>query len=215
MRVALYARVSTRDRDQNPETQLMPLRAALGHDDDLIGEFVDKAGAADLRGRRHWRELLTLVDQRNVDLLLFWRLDRIARSVPDAADILKRLRGGGCGLRSLREPWLDTTTAFGEALYYITVVYAQLERATLAERVKAGMERARAEGKAIGRPPRAPIEQHRRWPEVRDLILDGVVTLREGARLLKVRQADFAAALVALRKGGPAQSSSGELTEAS
>jgi DNA invertase Pin-like site-specific DNA recombinase len=215
MRVALYARVSTRDKDQNPETQLGPLRSALGVDDDLVGEFVDRASAADLRGRRRWRELLTLVDQRKVDLLLFWRLDRIARSVPDAADILKRLRAGGCGLRSLQEPWLDTTTAFGEALYYITVVYAQLERAALAERVKAGMERARAEGKAIGRPPRAAIEQHRRWPEVRDLVLGGVVTLREGARLLKVRQSDFAAALVTLRKGGPAQRPSTELTEAS
>lgn len=47
------------------------------------------------------------------------------------------------GLRSYSEPWLDTTSPFGEALYYITVAYAQLERGILRERVKAGMERTR------------------------------------------------------------------------
>ena len=56
------------------------------------------------------------------------------------------------GLRSYSEPWLDTTSPFGEALYYITVAYAQLERGILRERVKAGMVRAKQQGRRIGRP---------------------------------------------------------------
>ena len=60
--------------------------------------------------------------------------------------------GWDVGLRSFSEPWLDTTSPFGEALYYITVAYAQLERGILKERVRAGMERAKRQGKRLGRP---------------------------------------------------------------
>jgi DNA invertase Pin-like site-specific DNA recombinase len=83
---------------------------------------------------------------------LVWKMDRGFRSVFDAANTLERLRTWGVGLRSYTEPWLDTTSPFGEALYYITVAYAQLERGILRERVKAGMDRARRQGKRIGRP---------------------------------------------------------------
>ncbi len=79
-------------------------------------------------------------------------MDRAFRSVLDASTTLERLRTWGVGLRSYSEPWLDTTSPFGEALYYITVAYAQLERGILRERVKAGMDRARKEGHQIGRP---------------------------------------------------------------
>ncbi len=64
-RVAIYARVSTRDKDQNPETQLRPLREHMaGHH--LVGEFVDRAGADDLRGRREWRWLLQVAQRRRL-----------------------------------------------------------------------------------------------------------------------------------------------------
>ena len=71
------------------------------------------------------------------------------------------VRSWRCGLRSLQEPWIDITTPMGEALFDITVVWAQLERHTISERVRAGMERARAEGKHVGRPRRStPITEH-------------------------------------------------------
>src|SRR2546427_6661064 len=153
MRAAIYARVSTADKDQIPETQLLPLRefvAAQGWT--VAGEFVDRAPATDLRTRTAWRELLEQAARRRVDLVLVWRIDRAFRSVFDAATTLERLRGRGVGLRSYTEPWLDTTSPFGEALYYITAAYAQLERGILAERVRAGMDRARREGRRLGRP---------------------------------------------------------------
>jgi DNA invertase Pin-like site-specific DNA recombinase len=153
MRVVAYARVSTSDREQDPETQLLPLRDFV-RDQGWIssGEFVDHAPATDLVHRTQWQQLMSDASKRKFDLLLVWRMDRAFRSVLDAATTLERLRGWGIGLRSYSEPWLDTTSPFGEALYYITVAYAQLERGILRERVKAGMDRARKQGHRIGRP---------------------------------------------------------------
>ncbi len=151
MRVALYARVSTRDKDQNPETQLMPLRAALGDGDDLVGEFVDHASADDERGRREWRRLLDLAIWRKVDVIWIWRIDRAFRSVLHGAQTLSTLRTASCGLKSHQDPWIDTTTAFGEAMFHITLTWAQLENARIVERVKAGMDRPKREAKRVGR----------------------------------------------------------------
>ncbi len=153
MKVCLYARISTSDKDQNPLTQLLPLRefvTAQGWE--VFREYTDQAPATDLLHRTAWRELLDEASKRRFDLLLVWRMDRAFRSVLDAATTLERLRGWGIGLRSYSEPWLDTTSPFGEALYYITVAYAQLERGILRERVIAGMDRARKMGHKIGRP---------------------------------------------------------------
>ncbi len=187
-RVAVYLRVSTDDKGQTVETQRLPLQefcAAQGWA--AITEYSDEASALDLRGRKAWRQLLHDAAKRKVDLILVWRLDRAFRSVLDAAQTLERLRAWGVGLRSYQEPWLDTTSPFGEVLYYITVAYAQLERSILAERTKAGMERARRGGKHIGRPPalRKPFVEAR-WPEVREAVAAGRMGTREAARYLGV-----------------------------
>ncbi len=197
MRVAVYARVSTKDKEQNPETQLRQLREHMAGLDavHLVGEFVDKASADDLRGRRRWRELLELARRRQVDLIVVWRIDRAFRSVLDGATTLGNLRAWGCGLRSLQEPWIDTTTPIGEAMFHITIAWAGLEKRTLSERTRAGMERAREEGKQLGRPPRRPLDADPRLPKVRNLVQAGALTRAEGARRLHVRYATFAAAL--------------------
>jgi len=125
MNVAIYARVSTHDKDQNPETQLRPLRQHLAglKGVSVLGEFIDKAGADDLRGRREWRRLLELALSGKADLIIVWKLDRAFRSVVDGANTLQSLRSGGCGIRSLQEPWIDTTTPIGEAMYHITIAW--------------------------------------------------------------------------------------------
>lgn len=120
----------------------MPLRelvAAQGWA--VAGEFVDRAPATDLKGRTAWRDLLDMAAKRKIDLIVVWRIDRAFRSVHEAANTLERLRGWRVGLRSYSEPWLDTTSPFGEALYYIIAAYAQLERGIISERVRAGMDR--------------------------------------------------------------------------
>ncbi len=153
MKVCLYARVSTSDRDQDPLTQLLPLREFVKAQAwEMFNEYIDYAPATDITHRTAWKDLLEDASRRKFDILLVWRMDRAFRSVLDAATTLERLRTWGVGLRSYSEPWLDTTSPFGEALYYITMAYAQLERGILRERVKAGMERARQQGHKIGRP---------------------------------------------------------------
>lgn len=114
-------------------------------------------------------------------------MDRAFRSVLDAATTLERLRSWGVGLRSYSEPWLDTTSVFGEALYYITVAYAQLERGILRERVKAGMERARRQGKRIGRPKVTDRRGFKnRFGAVLERLRSGELSRRKAAKELNI-----------------------------
>jgi len=151
MRIALYARVSTRDKDQNPETQFLPLREyAATRADDTVTEYVDTASATDLKHRTAWQRLLDDARHRKIDVVIVWRMDRAFRSVLHAAQTLESLKQWGVGLKSYQEAWLDTTTPMGEMMYYITIAYAHLEKNIISERVKAGMDRAQRQGKAVG-----------------------------------------------------------------
>jgi DNA invertase Pin-like site-specific DNA recombinase len=153
MRVAIYARVSTSDKDQNPDTQLLPLREFVQAQGwDVAREFVDHASATDLRGRTAWRRLLDEAAKRKVDAILCWKLDRAFRSVAHASTTLQDLKRWGVGLRSYTEPWADTTSAQGELVFNLLATFAQFERSLIAERVKAGMARAKKQGKHVGRP---------------------------------------------------------------
>jgi len=189
MKVSLYARVSTSDKEQNPLNQLLPMREYIDAQDgwSIFNEYTDYVPATDLTHRLQWRALLDDASKRRFDLLLVWRMDRAFRSVLDAANTLERLRAWGVGLRSYSEPWLDTTSPFGEALYYITVAYAQLERGILRERVKAGMERARKQGHRIGRP--RVMDRHgfkRRFGVVLEQLKQGQMSRSQAAKELNI-----------------------------
>jgi DNA invertase Pin-like site-specific DNA recombinase len=153
MKVALYARVSTDDKNQEPETQLLQLRDYCQRQGwEIFDEFHDYAPAADLGKRVAWRMMLDQAAIKEFDLLLVFRLDRAFRSVLEGVQTLERLKAWDIGFRSYSEPYIDTTTVMGEAMFTISAAWAQLERGIIGERVKAGMARAAAEGKAIGRP---------------------------------------------------------------
>jgi DNA invertase Pin-like site-specific DNA recombinase len=184
-RIALYARVSTNDRDQNPETQLMALRQWVQDGDATVTEWIDQASAVDLVHRTAWRELLDACRRRQVDQVVVWRLDRAFRSVLDAAQTLERLRAWKVDIKSYQEPWLDTSSPFGEAMFHITAAYAQLERGILSERVKAGMARARTQGVRLGRAPRTEETRFcREWAVVRPQVVAGTLSRRAAARRL-------------------------------
>lgn len=188
MRIGIYLRVSTDDRGQTVENQRQPLLEfcrSQGWSD--VKEYVDEASATDLKGRTGWQKLMDDAAKRKIDLVLVWRIDRMARSVFHASDILRQLRGWGVGLRSYSEPYLDTTSAFGEALYFITMAYAGLERSILSERVKSGMARARRQGKHVGRPGVSVLPDD--LAEVRDRIRAGTVSQRQAARELGIADA--------------------------
>jgi DNA invertase Pin-like site-specific DNA recombinase len=192
MRVGIYLRVSTNDKGQTVETQRIPLEefcAARGHT--IVGVWADEASATNLKARTGWRAMLDAASTRKFDLLLVHRLDRAFRSVPEAASTLERLRGWGIGFRSLQESWIDTTSPFGEALYYITAAYASLERGILRETVKSGMERARKQGVHVGR----PAKLNGNLDALRPAIAAGTLSRSAAARQLDVSPSGVSRAL--------------------
>jgi DNA invertase Pin-like site-specific DNA recombinase len=199
MRVGVYARVSTSDKDQDPDTQLLPLREFCRVQVwDVAGEYVDHAPATDLRGRRHWRALLDRAGKRHVDVILVWKLDRAFRSVLDAANTVDQLRRWGCGLRSYSEPWLDTsgTSPAANLMFTIMTGFAEFERSLIAERVRTGMARAKQQGKVLGRPRVLNGE----WDAVAPLVQSGALSQRAAARRLGVGLATIQRRLT--RNGG-------------
>lgn len=198
MRVALYARVSTTDKDQNPETQLVALREfAHAQGWTVAGEFVDHASALDLRGRTAWRDLLDLASKRRIDCLLVWKLDRAFRSVSHATSTLESLRRWGVGLRSFSEAWLDTsgTSPVGDLIFHVLTAVAQFERSLIAERVRAGMTRAKKQGRHVGRYCVLNGNLDRLIPE----LVSGRLSVRAAARRLGVSHPTVLRTLV--RKG--------------
>ncbi len=188
MKIGLYSRVSTSDKDQNLDTQLLPLREFVKAQGwETFKEYSDCVSATDMVHRTGWRELLVDASKKKFDLLLVWKMDRAFRSVLDAATTLERLKTWGVGLRSYSEPWLDTTSPFGEALYYITIAYAQLERGILRERIRAGLDRARKQGHKIGR---HRVTDRRGFNQAYGAILErlarGEVSRRQAARELHI-----------------------------
>ncbi len=152
MKVAIYARVSTSDKEQDPETQLMPLRdfcAAQGWK--VAAEYVDHASANDQAHRTRWRDLLDDAAKRKFKTVLVFKLDRAFRSVKHMHDTLAAWEIAGVCFQSVREQF-DTSTALGRLLLNLLASLAEFELELIRERVKAGMDRARRQGKHIGRP---------------------------------------------------------------
>lgn len=153
MKAALYARVSTTDKDQNPEVQLDKLRAYCHEQGwEISKEYVDQASAADLANRKAWTELMKAAAARRFKVLLVWRIDRAFRSVIHAANTMEILRGYNIGFHSLMEPAMDTTSAMGEFVFNILVAVSQLERQVTSQRVQSGMDHAKAHGTRSGNP---------------------------------------------------------------
>ena len=153
MRCALYARVSTRDKDQTPETQLVALRQYVeAHGLTVQGEYVDQASARDLRGRTRWRDLLRQAHKGGIDVVLVTRLDRAFRSAKDTYDNLDQLARCNVGFMATTQP-IDTTTSTGKLLLGMLAVVAEFEGDLIKDRINEGLARRRGEGKPMGRPP--------------------------------------------------------------
>lgn len=187
VRVALYARVSTRDKDQDPELQLEAMREFVRARGWVAVEYVDTAAAGDLAHRTAWARLLADVGRRKVDLVLVWKLDRAFRSTLHALATLRDFEHAGVGFSALTQPELDTTSAAGRLVFTILAAVAEMERELIADRVKEGMRHAARQGKRIGRPPvtSRPVFT-RRWPAVRAELAAGDLSHRQAARRLGI-----------------------------
>lgn len=157
-RTALYARVSTDDRGQDPETQLAQLREfAERRGFQIVEEFVDYASGR-RNDRPRYKAMLDVARKRQLDVVMVWRYDRFARSMQELVNALNEFRALGVDFVSYQEN-VDTTTPQGELIFGIMASLAQFESQLIGERVKAGMQRARAQGKRISRPGLSPVKR--------------------------------------------------------
>jgi DNA invertase Pin-like site-specific DNA recombinase len=156
MRIAIYARVSTDNKGQDPENQLRQLRewcANAGHE--LVAEYIDKeSGRKGTNERKQFALLFEDAYKRKFDTVLFWALDRLTREgmIP-TVNYLQRLAGYGVGFHSYTEPHLATDDEMVRSITLaVLATLAKQEAKRISERTKAGLARARAQGKRLGRP---------------------------------------------------------------
>jgi DNA invertase Pin-like site-specific DNA recombinase len=154
--VAIYARVSTSEGGQETENQLLELRDYCDRNGyEVYGEYVDnESGRNGRRERSGFTRLLRDAERRRFDLVLFWSLDRFSREgIRKTIHYLQHLDACGVRFKSLTEPYLDTDNELvSHILLGVLSYFAELEARKISERTKAGLARARAKGKTLGRP---------------------------------------------------------------
>jgi len=149
---AVYARVSTRDRGQDPEMQLAELREYIAKRGwQLAGEFVDVGVSGSKDSRPQLDAMMRLAKSRKLDVIAVWKLDRFGRSLRHLVDSLEELKAVGCAFVSLRDN-LDLSTPAGRMMFHVIGAMAEFERELIRERVRAGLAHARSKGQKLGRP---------------------------------------------------------------
>jgi len=150
MRTGLYARVSTVDKNQDPELQLERLRDyARAHNWEITEEYIDYASGAKWN-RPAFQKIMEDARKRRMDAILVVRIDRFSRSVIDLENSLQSLTHHGVAFVCTEQP-IDTSTPSGNLTFHILAAIAEFERELIRERVKEGMEKAKRDGKRIGR----------------------------------------------------------------
>jgi DNA invertase Pin-like site-specific DNA recombinase len=153
MKVAVYSRVSTRDKGQDVENQTRQLREFCEKQGwTIVREYADQASGK-RSDREQFQQMFVDASRREFDCVLFWSLDRFSREgVFQTLQHLQRLTAYGVGYRSFTEQYLDSCGLFKDAVISILATIAKQERIRLSERTMAGLERARAKGRIGGRP---------------------------------------------------------------
>jgi DNA invertase Pin-like site-specific DNA recombinase len=155
-RAALYLRISKADGQQTEENQRRELREFLQKEGyELVGEYVDhESGRKGRRERDAFDEMFEAAENREFDVLVFWSLDRFSREgIRKTISYLQQLEALGVGFRSYTEPYLNTENELvSHILLAVMSYFAEYEAKKISRRTKAGLERAREEGKQIGRP---------------------------------------------------------------
>ena len=154
MGVAIYARVSTDEQtNQNQEFELKKVAKRMGW-------TVTAVYAATISGAKSKRpeldKLLKSAMRKEIDVIMAWSVDRLGRSLQHLVTLLADIQSKEVDLY-LHQQGIDTTVPSGKMMYQMCGVFAEFERSMVRERVMAGLERARAQGKRLGRPPVPPI----------------------------------------------------------
>lgn len=172
MKIAIYLRVSKDEMSdsgklQNTDNQLIPLKKFCeAMDYEIVEVFTDRSSGGD-SNRPEFQRMLGQVRQRRFDLILVWRLDRFSReSISNTMAYIRQLREYRTGLKSLNESWLDTTQeGIAELILSVMAWANNNEKKKISDNTKAGLVRAKAEGKRCGRHPKdCQCKKHKQTP---------------------------------------------------
>lgn len=159
-RVALYVRNSTTEEKQNPNVQINPLinKCKLeGWDYEIFQEF--SSGSTETRPELD--KMLKKIRNKEFDAVVVWRLDRLGRSLKHLLQLLEEFRNKKVNFISLTEGF-NTSTPQGELFFHIAGAFAQFERKLIQERINAGLNEAKRQGKKLGRPFGSKDKKRRR-----------------------------------------------------
>ena len=154
MKTAIYARVST--DEQTTDNQVIELKEVA----DRNGWEIEAIYADTISGAKSKRpqldKLMKAIMRKEIDMVMVWSVDRLGRSLQHLTTLLSDIHSKGVDLY-LHQQGIDTTTPSGKMMFQLCGVFAEFERSLIRERVLAGLERARSQGKRLGRPPVPPI----------------------------------------------------------
>ena len=160
-RAVIYGRVTTKNQDAT--NQLRELRrVARNNGWKIAHEYIDHgiSGAKAREQRPQFDQMLKDGIRKEFDVIMTWSVDRLGRSLQHLVEFLNEIHAKRIHLY-LHQQGVDTTTPAGKALFQMVGVFAEFERAMIRERVRAGLERARAHGKVLGRPKVSPAKERR------------------------------------------------------
>jgi DNA invertase Pin-like site-specific DNA recombinase len=158
-RAAIYGRVST--DGQTTDNQIVVLReVAVRRGWEIAEVYLDNgiSGAKGRDKRPGFDRLLKDASRRKFDVVMAWAIDRMGRSLRDLIEVIEHLEATGVDLY-LDQQNIDTTTPAGKLLFSVTGAFAEFERSMIRLRVNAGLARARAQGKRLGRPRLAAVTE--------------------------------------------------------
>jgi len=155
MRVAIYARVSTKDKGQDPENQLHQLRAFAERHGTIYKVFTEEVSGGKSE-RSEFKLLLLEAYQHKFDLVVFWRLDRFSREGALATlRYLKELKDHGVNYKSFTEPYLDSLGPFGDVIVSMLATIAAQDLLKISENTKAALAKKKAAGVQLGAPAKS------------------------------------------------------------
>lgn len=179
MKASIYARVST--HDQTCDLQLRDLRAmAMQRGLEITREYIDNGQSGAKVSRPALNDMLKDAKRGKFRVLLVWRLDRLGRSLAHLVQLLEDFRVSNIELVSYSEG-LDFSTTTGKLMFQIVSAFAEFERESIRERVRAGVATARAKGKTLGRPRNRVNESEVK--QIRELLSSGLSMSQVGQRL--------------------------------
>jgi DNA invertase Pin-like site-specific DNA recombinase len=152
-RVAIYLRVSTTDKGQTTDNQRLELEKVAAHRGwSIVATYEDQISGAKGRDKRPGLDaMLKDATRGKFDVIASWSVDRLGRSLQDLVGMMADVHAAGVDLY-LHQQAVDTTTPSGKALFQMCGVFSEFERSMIQERVNAGLARAKAQGKTLGRP---------------------------------------------------------------